>query len=134
MCNFVSNLTAANIKYLLVINELDHSGRGVHSTEVAEMLGVSKPSAHKMLNALKKMQLICKDRYGVVFFTEEGKLLAAKYQACFNILCFYFCELLPQIPNIKAVTCAFLAEIPIDDVESVCRKLKKESNVRCSLN
>lgn len=124
-------LSAANIKYLLVIHELDHSGSGVHSIDVAEKLSVSKPSTHKMLNALKKRQLISKDSYGVVLFTKLGKQLAARYQACFDILYLHFFKLLPQNADVKAVTCAFLAEVPIDDVESMCRKLNKERHITC---
>lgn len=129
-----SNLTAANIKYLLVIHELGQNGSGVHSINIAERLKVSKPSTHEMLHTLKKRQLICKDSYGLVLFTEEGKRLASKYQTCFDRLSLHFSKLLPKGTDVAAVTCALLAEIKIDDVESLCRELIEENNETCNLD
>ena len=41
-------LTAANIRYLLVILELDTEKQGVRGSDIAKQLGVTKPSVFAM--------------------------------------------------------------------------------------
>ncbi len=36
-------LTAANIRYLLAIEDLDRNGKGVRCVDVAQALGITKP-------------------------------------------------------------------------------------------
>ena len=48
MTNQNPTLTAANIRYLLVIRELDAEKRGARCIDVAKILGVTKPSVTTM--------------------------------------------------------------------------------------
>lgn len=120
MANNVISLTASNIKYLLVIFELDHNGHGVRCTDIAEILHVTKPSVHRTAAVLKEMQLIHKDKYGAVFLTEIGKALSARYIKCCEVLHGYFKQLLPAESDIKSVCCSILAQLPLEDVEHMC--------------
>lgn len=53
-------LTAAQIRYLLAIYRLSKNG-DVRSSDVAEHLDVSRPSTHRMIDQLQKMNLVYKE-------------------------------------------------------------------------
>lgn len=65
-------LTDAQIKYLAVLHDLDAQGKGVRSIEIVRTLGISRPSAHSMIERLAERGLVQKEYYGVVYLTEEG--------------------------------------------------------------
>lgn len=72
MANRKSSLTASNIRYLIAIRKLCEDGNGTRCVRIAEVLGVSKPSVHTMINSLKELDLVRKDRYGEVFSRKKA--------------------------------------------------------------
>lgn len=86
MSNKKSALTAANIRYLLAINELDRDESGAKSSEIAKRLSVTKPSVHTMLNRFCEKGYAVKERYGAVHLTAQGKQLAELYSVQYKIL------------------------------------------------
>ena len=50
MTDYQRSLTASNILYLLAMREIDKSGEGMRCTRIANMLNLSKPSVHSMMN------------------------------------------------------------------------------------
>jgi len=79
-------LTAANIRYLLVIRELDTQRRGVRGSDIAKQLGVTKPSVFAMTRNLLELGLVKKEKYGTVFLTELGQQKADQYEDCYALL------------------------------------------------
>ena len=79
-------LTAANIKYLLTLHELDTDGNGIRCVDVAGRLGVRKPSVHTMMSKLGKLGLTTNEKYGAVRLTDAGSLLASQYAKAFCVL------------------------------------------------
>jgi Mn-dependent transcriptional regulator len=79
-------LTAANIRYLLVIRELDAHQRGARGSDIAQQLGVTKPSVFAMTRNLRELGLIEKEKYGTVFLTERGRIKAERYAACYSLI------------------------------------------------
>ena len=73
MHNTERNMTAASIRYLLAGHALCAQGQGARCVDVAERLGVTKPSAHAMIESLCRMGLAQKKRYSSVYLTEEGE-------------------------------------------------------------
>ena len=69
-------LTANQIRYLLVINSLDETKHVIKSVDIARILGYSRASVHKMLTALIKMNYIQKEHYCSVSLTHSGKKAA----------------------------------------------------------
>lgn len=57
MANQVKNLTASNIKYLLVMRNLYVDGKGIRSTNIAKTLGITKLSVHTMIKSLQLWSL-----------------------------------------------------------------------------
>lgn len=86
MANQESTLTAANIRYLLALYEFDRDNAGVRSTNIAERVGVTKPSVHTMLKTLCGKKYAVKEKYGMVHLTPLGRQLAEKYAECFELL------------------------------------------------
>ena len=77
-----TQLSATQIRYLFAIRELEKQGV-VRQGHIAEKLGVSDPSAHKMLLQLEKLDLIAKKRYSSVIITEKGREAIEKYYGSF---------------------------------------------------
>jgi DtxR family Mn-dependent transcriptional regulator len=69
-------LTRSQIRYLITIYKLSDDEKGIRSIEIAEALGVTRPSVSRMLNNLIKMGLLDKRNCKNVFLTESGKTLA----------------------------------------------------------
>jgi len=76
-------LTATQIKYLVAIHALDCGGC-IRSADIAELLGVSKPTVHSMLVSLSKLSLIKKEKYSVIELTDFGRKIAEKYAVGFS--------------------------------------------------
>jgi Mn-dependent DtxR family transcriptional regulator len=62
--------------YLETIHILEKSYGHAHGVEIAERLGVSKPSVSKAMNYLKDKGLINKEAYGTITLTKKGKELS----------------------------------------------------------
>lgn len=71
-------LTAIQIRYLLAVYQLSKKGI-VRSLEIADSLDVSRPSTHRMLDQLLKMDLIMKEKYSFINLTESGREIAEQY-------------------------------------------------------
>lgn len=122
MANRKGSLTASNIRYLIAIGKLCEDGNGTRCVRIAEILGVSKPSVHTMINSLKKLDLVRKDRYGEVFFTEEGSRLANIYTEQFELLRRRISEFIPNKEAATAAVCAVLAEVGQDELENTINR------------
>ena len=80
-------LTAANIKYLLTLRELEPSGNGgIRCVDVAKKLNITKPSVHTMIKNLRDLGLVVKEHYGAIYMTESGKRAAESYLAHYSAL------------------------------------------------
>lgn len=120
-------LTAANIRYLLVINELDkNDGVGVRSVDIARQLGVKKPSVHTMINTLCEKGFAAKEKYEEIHLTPEGRKLAAQYDQCFGLLNGRMQEALSLSPNdYRKALCAILEQTDRDSLNKLCQRLEE---------
>jgi Mn-dependent DtxR family transcriptional regulator len=62
--------------YLETIHLLEKNYGHAHGVEIAERLGVSKPSVTKAMNYLKDKGLVNKEAYGTITLTKKGKELS----------------------------------------------------------
>lgn len=120
MANQKTDLTSSHIKYMLVMYNLCKVSGEIHCVRVAEALGVSKPSVHKMINKLKNMNLVKKSPYGTVSFTETGRKFAKQYSEYFEVLCAWFATILQNSTDIRLAVCAVLAEMSTEHLEEMC--------------
>lgn len=123
-------LTAAQIRYLLTMKQLDGDGNGVRGAKVAAVLGFTSPSVHTMLNTFREMNLIRKDAYGVAYFTENGRDVVARYsryyQAAFNLLSAHF----PPDERLRTAVYALLAELPEASLAQFCPGSPRPAGLR----
>lgn len=75
-------ITGAHLRYLLVIYELMQKKLDVGAADVAKSMGVSKPSVTRMLGILMDKGMLVKERYGKIYLTDTGFLLARDYTRC----------------------------------------------------
>ena len=127
MANQEKTLTASNIKYLLVMRNLNADGKGIRSTDIAKALGITKPSVHTMIKALQSMELATKDRYGIVWFTDRGKKLADRYTKYFETVLNRLHTFLPEDADMRSVACAMIAELTEDDIKAMCKNINMET-------
>lgn len=62
--------------YLEALLMLQEKGKPLEVSEVANLLNVSKPASTKMMDELKELSYIDKEKYGSITFTEEGLKIA----------------------------------------------------------
>lgn len=86
----MSQLHKSGEDYLEAVLFIEAQKGRVKSIDVANYLGVSKPSVNRALNILQDMGYISKPSYGEVTITDEGrktaKLIAQKHVALTRLL------------------------------------------------
>ncbi len=117
-------LSSTAIKYLLTIYELCGADRGARCVDVASRMKVSIPSAHAMIRHLCDLGLTEKERYGIVYLSEEGRAQAKLYEKC----CRPFCEKLMEKFSLDEeiclnTACLLLSQIP-DELEAFAAKVQ----------
>ena len=125
-------LTAANIRYLLAIEDLDRNGKGVRCVDVAQALGITKPSVHSMVDSMKDMGLLEKPHYGVIRLTDLGRSTADRYQVYFQTICRHFTQFLPQRQDVLAAAFALLSELKLESVVEMCTRIADADAAPCS--
>ncbi|BAK98701.1 putative DNA-binding protein [Oscillibacter valericigenes Sjm18-20] len=73
-------LTIVHYRYLLTIYQLSREMLDVGATELAQRLSVTKPSVTSMLGILMDRGLLVRERYGKIYLTGDGVLLARKFE------------------------------------------------------
>ncbi|NCC61618.1 MAG: winged helix-turn-helix transcriptional regulator [Verrucomicrobiae bacterium] len=64
----MQTLSASSIRYLIALNALDKEC-GIRCVDIAEKLGLTKPSVHRMMETLCDRALVKKVKYGMLFLT-----------------------------------------------------------------
>ena len=72
------NITPSLEDYLEAILFLMEKEQAVRVTDVANYLGISKPSVNKAINNLKAMELVNHEHYGLLDLTEKGRQIAVE--------------------------------------------------------
>ncbi|MDE7071326.1 MAG: metal-dependent transcriptional regulator [Clostridia bacterium] len=86
----MSQLHKSGEDYLEAILFIEEQKGRVKSVDIANALGVSKPSVNKALTILQEMGYVSKPNYGEVTITQEGrrkaKIIAEKHVALTKLL------------------------------------------------
>ena len=78
----MAELREAHLRYLLAIYELGKSNPDAGTQAVAKSLNCSKASVTKMMAVLMDMNLLVRERYGKIYLTDTGFLLAKDLLRC----------------------------------------------------
>ena len=83
----MAELRESHLRYLLAIYELGKSTPDVGTQAVAKALNCSKASVTKMMATLMDMNLLVRERYGKIYLTDTGFLLAKDMLRCVEVIC-----------------------------------------------
>ena len=79
-------LTASLEDYLEVIHILHQSAKNVGVTDIAKVLGISKPSVTRAIKSLKNNSLVIQEKYGKIVLTPEGDKIAKSVYSRHKVL------------------------------------------------
>ena len=82
----MAELREAHLRYLLAIYELGRNSPDVGTQAVAKALNCSKASVTKMMGILMDMGLLVRERYGKIYLTDTGFLLAKDMFRCVEVI------------------------------------------------
>ena len=117
--------TSSQIRYMLCMLRLSRGGYGVKNVEIAAALGYSKPSVHNMLKSLADMGVVNQEIFGLAHFTNEGRILANKYEVCFELLQNKMNELCGDNATTEIAICGILADMSPDKIDELYNRRKK---------
>ncbi len=117
--NNTKKLTSSQIRYMIWLFRLSRSGAGVKNIELATVLELSKPSIHNMLKSLAEMGIVTKETYGLAHFTDEGRRLANKYEACFVLLESKLSELCGANAVSENSICGILSDLTYEKIDTL---------------
>ena len=69
-------MSVSLIRCLLAVYALSENFEIIASKDVAQLLGVKRPTVHRSLQVLQERGMIQKELYGDVFLTEKGRAAA----------------------------------------------------------
>lgn len=82
----MAELREAHLRYLLAIYELGRLKPDVGIQNISKALCCSKASATKMVGTLMNMNLLVRERYGKIYLTDTGFLLAKDLLRCVGVI------------------------------------------------
>ena len=82
-------LPGARLRYLFSLARLCQENGGARAVEIAAMLGVTRPSVHRMMDALKKQGLIAQEG-ALLCLTAQGQGVLAQYRAEYEAFLHFF--------------------------------------------
>ena len=87
-------LTASLEDYLEVIHILHQNAKNVGVTDIAKVLGISKPSVTRAIKSLKNNSLVIQEKYGKIVLTPEGDKIAKSVYLRHKVLRKFLTEVL----------------------------------------
>ena len=119
-------LTISQIKYMMVLDELDQ-GAKIRCTDVAKRMQVKKPSVCGMLCRLESMGLVQQDHYSDVRITEKGRELMQECRAYYdNIYGLLQTRLGLSETSANAAAFALMGNVTASVLEEIVSQTKKE--------
>ncbi len=123
MTDYQRSLTASNILYLLAMLEIDKDGNELRCTRIANMLSLSKPSVHSMMNVFTEMGLVSKGSAGAAFFTDRGRETAERVERYYNVVSEILRRDFPGISDIKGASCALISGMENESLDNLCKNV-----------
>ncbi len=100
-------LCAGQYRYLLSIYRLQQEHKQIRCVDIANDLGVTRPSVSKMMKCMVRMELVEPDYCQAVQLTPKGVELAVKSNSNYDMVYAFFRRMM-QLPHDEAKEHAFL--------------------------
>lgn len=106
-----AELTASQIRYLIVIKRLYERQGSVRGADIAKELKLSKASVHRMMDFFEQAQYIKRDSGKHIVLTDDGKRKALEYEKYSvelnkRLFCSKLCDSMEEM-----AICSFLASL-----------------------
>lgn len=82
----MAELREAHLRYLLAAYELGRASPEVGTADIAKVLRCTKASVTKMMGILMDMGLLVREKYGKIYLTDTGFLLAKDLLKCEEVI------------------------------------------------
>jgi len=116
--------------YLETIHILEKSYGHAHGVEIAERLGVSKPSVSKAMKYLKDKGLVNKEAYGTITLTHKGKLLSEQIYTNHRLLSLFLEHSLELTADKAGENACRLEHIVSDEMLEAIEKYLHKNNIK----
>ena len=115
-------LCAGQCRYLLCIYRLEREKSRIRCVDIANDLGVTRPSVSKMMKCMVRMELIDPDYCEAVQLTEKGREIAENFNADYDLTYAFFRRILKLSPvEAKDHAFLFLSTFPNSTVQKLGR-------------
>lgn len=102
-------LSSTKKRYMLAIYQLGSDGREVRSKDIANAINVKRPTVSKILKTLADDNLIEKEDYSTILFTENGTRIANKIFTQYLLFYHYYINEL----NMESETAKYNAVVSV---------------------
>ncbi len=125
---YMKKMTPSKEDYLKIMLELSDNV-GIHSTDIAKALGISRASVSHMMTILKDDGYITKERYSTITLTENGRKVASCIRKRHDLLKTFLTDVL----GVEATTaeydaCRMEHTISLETANKLKQQLKKLSD------
>lgn len=115
--------------YLETIYILEESHGHAHGADIANRLGVSKPSVTKAMERLKKEGLIHKESYGSITLTSKGKVLSKSIYEKHRVISKYIQHSLGLSSDEASANACKMEHVLTDEMISAIKCYLKEHDI-----
>lgn len=122
-------LTAAHIRYLLVLLRLTAANGHTRCVDLAAALELSPPSVHNMVDTMTALGLVKKGTRGAVSLTEYGSRTAERYQRYYHSAAALLRQGFPELTEPQTMICQLLAQVPEESLAGLCDRQEVEEAV-----
>lgn len=113
-------ICAGQYRYLLSIYRLMREKQRIRCVDIANDLGVTRPSVSKMMKCMVRMELVEPDYCEAVRLTERGQELAERYHSDYDMVYAFFRRMLRLTPTeAKEHAFQFLSAFPQSTVHKL---------------
>lgn len=122
------NLSASNIRFLLVMKHLSDCGEQPGCVRLTKELNRSRPSVHKMMKALDEKGMLNYEKRSVPAFTSRGLQTAERYAEYHRKICELLMPETAGSDEVCTAVCALLAELPERKLNSLLTERMDEDH------
>lgn len=120
------DICTGQYRYLLSIYRLSAEKRRIRCVDIADDLGVSRPSVSNMMKCMVRMELVEPDYCEAVRLTAQGRELAKKFNSNYDMVYAFFRRMLRLTPTeAKEHAFRFMTDFPETTVRSLAEVMQK---------
>jgi len=117
--------------YLETIYVLENIHGHAHVVDIAERLGVSKPSVTKAANYLSDQGYVTKEKYGTITLTDRGRDVSREIYANHQMIALFLEHSLRLSPEEASQNACRMEHFASEEMLAAIKRYLKEHNLEC---